>query len=89
MDPRANPYLAHHYEEPAQSSYGNGYRNGYATNGHQKGAALANFKRHETTAAMAKLAEDGPQNPFNSTSLSTEYFNILKVRRTLPVHAQR
>ena len=38
---------------------------------------------------MAKLAEDGPNNPYNGRSLSKSYFNILKTRRNLPVHAQR
>jgi len=87
MDPKSNPYLAHHYEEPSS----NGYSNGYKSNGKSYGGSgtLGNFQRHESTAAGCKVAEDGPQNPFNSKQLSSEYFNILKVRRNLPVHAQR
>jgi len=87
MDPKANPYLAHHYEEPAS----NGYSNGYRSNGNGPGGkgTLGNFERHKVTSAACKTAEDGPQNPFNSKPLSQEYFNILKVRRNLPVHAQR
>lgn len=87
MDPKANPYLAHHYEEPVS----NGYSNGYQSNGNSSSGkgTLGKFQRHAATSAGCKVAEDGPQNPFNSKSLSSEYFNILKVRRNLPVHAQR
>ena len=93
LDPKSNPYLAHHYEEPIQESGYNGYSNGY-----QRAHSLANgmssssvtkMPRHRTDAAMAKLAEDGPKNPFNGQPLSSQYFNILKTRRNLPVHAQR
>lgn len=75
MDPRANPYLAHMYEGTNSNSKSN--------------AALAKFKRHQTTASLAKEAEDGPNNLFSGRPLSQKYFNILKVRRDLPVHAQR
>lgn len=87
LDPKANPYLAHHYEEPVSNGYSNGYRN----NGNSSGGkgTLGNFERHKVTSAGCMTAEDGPQNPFNSKQLSQEYFNILKVRRNLPVHAQR
>uniref|UniRef100_A0A060T8Y1 RNA helicase n=1 Tax=Blastobotrys adeninivorans TaxID=409370 RepID=A0A060T8Y1_BLAAD len=50
---------------------------------------LSKDKRHATTAEDAQKAEDGPSNPFNGKELSTKYFDILKVRRDLPVHAQR
>ena len=50
---------------------------------------LANFPRHATTSRMAMKAEDGPMNPFNGKPLSKRYFDILKVRRDLPVHQQR
>lgn len=72
-DPKDNPYLAHMYE----------------TNGAEKSSALAKFKRHQTTAALAKKAEDGDVNPFNGRPLSSKYFSILHGRRDLPVHAQR
>lgn len=95
LDPRANPYLAHRYEEPAEDegSY-NGYSNGYGrpTNrmkGVSNASSLARFPRHKSTAAMAKNAEDGPNNPFSGQPLSSQYFNILKTRRNLPVHQQR
>ena len=95
MDPRANPYLAHRYEEPAEDeSIYNGYTNGFArtqkrAEGPLKASSVAGFPRHKSTAAMAKKAEDGPNNHFNGQPLSTQYFSILKTRRNLPVHQQR
>ena len=95
MDPRANPYLAHRYEEPAEEeSIYNGYTNGYArttkrVEGPLKASSVAAFPRHKSTAAMARKAEDGPNNPFNGQPLSTQYFSILQTRRNLPVHQQR
>lgn len=98
MNPKANPYLAHMYEEDVDdNSYSNGYANGYSngygrtsrTNGMSGGSGLSKFPRHATTATMAKEVEDGPNNPFSGKPLSAQYFNILKTRRNLPVHAQR
>ncbi|PGH26968.1 pre-mRNA-splicing factor ATP-dependent RNA helicase PRP43 [Polytolypa hystricis UAMH7299] len=79
MDPRNNPYLAHMYE------------NASATNGYSSSSEsiLSTFKRHKTTAAMAKEAEDSEFNPFNGKPFSSKYLSILKTRRDLPVHAQR
>lgn len=94
MDPKKNPYLAHHYEEEDQQN-GNGYENGYGyrrndkSNGFVEGPGLKDFVRHQTTSKQAKHAEDGPNNPLNGNPLSKKYFNILKTRRDLPVHAQR
>ncbi len=95
LDPRVNPYLAHRYEEPEEDegTY-NGYRNGYGRptsriNGVSNASSLARFPRHKSTAAMAKNAEDGPNNPFSGQPLSSQYFKILKTRRNLPVHQQR
>ncbi|KAJ6102525.1 Pre-mRNA-splicing factor ATP-dependent RNA helicase PRP43 [Penicillium sp. IBT 16267x] len=73
-DPKDNPYLAHMYG---------------GTNGAEKNSALAKFKRHQTTAALAKKAEDGDVNPFSGQPFSSKYFSILKTRRDLPVHQQR
>lgn len=91
MDPRANPYLAHMYEgSPAENGYSNGYGGGKnRTTGASQGTSLINFPRHATTPAMAMKVEDGPNNPFSGKPLSKQYFNILKTRRGLPVHAQR
>jgi pre-mRNA-splicing factor ATP-dependent RNA helicase DHX15/PRP43 len=92
MDPRTNPYLAHRYEDAAldETSYANGYDGGRnRTNGISLGTSLAKFPRHATTTAMANKAEDGPNNPFTAKPFSQQYFNILKTRRNLPVHAQR
>jgi pre-mRNA-splicing factor ATP-dependent RNA helicase DHX15/PRP43 len=76
MDPRANPYLAHMYEN---NENGNGTSDG----------AFAGFTRHQTTSALAQVAEDSEFNPFNDKPFSSTYFSILKTRRNLPVHAQR
>ena len=79
------------YEEEVNE---NGYTNGYGggknrTNGFSQGTGLLKFPRHATTTSMANKAEDGPSNAFNGKPLSQQYFNILKTRRGLPVHAQR
>ncbi len=86
MDPKANPYLAHMYSDDYGSS-NNGTSYGYGSG--KKTSALAKFKRHATTAALANAAEDGPNNAFTSGPLSDQYFRILKTRRNLPVHVQR
>lgn len=97
-DPKMNPYLAHMYEDQSDSGYNTGYSNG---DGNGNGvrlpkqydwgtdSSIANMPRHKTTADMARKAEDGPTNPYSGKPLSKQYFNILKSRRSLPVHAQR
>lgn len=95
-DDRKNPYLAHMYNDDDSSQHdsgvalsengSNGYYNG-SSNGSRGG--LSAFKRHASTAKQAKVAEDGPLNPFTGDQLSDRYFGILKTRRDLPVHAQR
>ena len=92
-DPKNNPYLTHHYEELAEDEGYGGYSNGYqkasfSANGFSSGT-LPKMPRHGTTSAMAKKAEDGPNNPFSGRPLSSRYINILETRRNLPVHAQR
>lgn len=93
-----NPYLAHMYEDQNDSGYNTGYSNGDGNGngvsltkqyGRSDGNSMANMPRHKTTAEMAKKAEDGPNNPYSGKPLSKQYFNILKSRRGLPVHAQR
>ena len=88
---KANPYLAHMREDNDSEGVGlePSYTNGYAHKANGKNDSLASFKRHVTTAKMAKKAEDGPENPFTGGALSERYFGILKTRRNLPVHAQR
>ena len=90
---QANPYLAHMYQKEDSDGVGlrpsNGYSNGNASRPNGRGGSLSPWKRHETTAKMAKLAEDGPENAFKGGQLSQRYFGILKTRRGLPVHAQR
>ncbi|KAL8831836.1 MAG: hypothetical protein Q9170_005132 [Blastenia crenularia] len=97
-DPKMNPYLAHMYEDHNDSGYNTGYSNGDGSgNGVPLGKqnrwgdknSMTNMPRHKTTADMARRAEDGPNNPFSGKPLSKKYFNILKSRRGLPVHAQR
>ena len=97
-DPKMNPYLAHMYEDQNDSGYNTGYSNGDG-NGNgvrlgnqdswESGNSMGRMPRHKTTADMARKAEDGPNNPLNGKPLSKQYFNILKSRRGLPVHAQR
>lgn len=97
-DPKMNPYLAHMYEDQNNDSgYNTGYSNGEYRTGAKLGdqsawggsSAMASMPRHKTTADMARKAEDGPNNAFSGKPLSKQYFNILKSRRGLPVHAQR
>ena len=90
---KANPYLAHMYDN--NESDGVGLDNGNYTNGYKHksngrgGGSLASFKKHSSTAKQATKAEDGPENPFKGGELSQRYFGILETRRNLPVHAQR
>lgn len=84
MDPKDNPYLAHWYDNEA-----NGYANGSATPPARTDGPLAKLKRHKTTAALARDAEDGKLNPLTGRPHSERYFSILRSRRDLPVHAQR
>lgn len=53
------------------------------------GGEFKGVERHNTTAHLAEKLEDGPQNPFTGEKFSQKYFDILKTRRDLPVHAQR
>lgn len=76
-DPKDNPYLAHMYEDANVNS------------NIDSSSPFAKFKRHQTTAALAKKAEDNDVNPFNGQPFSSKYFSILKSRRDLPVHQQR
>ncbi|KAG8527754.1 DEAH-box ATP-dependent RNA helicase prp43 [Bacidia gigantensis] len=92
LDPKNNPYLAHHYTEDTttHNGYGGGYRYGQKreSNGTSQGNGVK-IRRHNATAETIKQAEDGPNSFFNGKALSQRYFNILRTRRNLPVHAQR
>lgn len=50
---------------------------------------FAGLTRHGTTAEQARKLESGATNPFSGAKFSQKYFDILEVRRDLPVHAQR
>jgi hypothetical protein len=73
-----NPYLAHMLPDE-----------GYSPAVSPARGPLRDFHRRETSAKQASKAEDGPDNPFTLRPLSRQYFDILKRRRELPVHAQR
>lgn len=53
------------------------------------GGEFEGFIAHDTTAEQSERLEDGKVNPFTGNEFSQKYFDILKVRRDLPVHAQR
>lgn len=73
-----NPYLAHMLPDQ-----------GYVPQVAAGRGPLRDFKKRQTSAKQAEKAEDGPDNPFTLRPLSRNYFDILKKRRDLPVHAQR
>ena len=73
-----NPYLAHMLPDQ-----------GYLPQVAAGRGPLRDFRKRETTAKQAQKAEDGPDNPFTLRPMSRNYFDILRKRRDLPVHAQR
>ena len=73
-----NPYLAHMLPDQ-----------GYLPQVAAGRGPLKDFHRRQSTAKQAEKAEDGPDNPFTLRPLGRQYFDILKKRRDLPVHAQR
>lgn len=56
---------------------------------HHDAGKFAGIVRHQTTAEEAEKLENAPVNPFTGNPYSEKYYGILKVRRDLPVHAQR
>lgn len=55
----------------------------------EDGVTFFGLKRHQTTAKATEELESGKLNPFTGNEFSQQYFDILKGRRDLPVHAQR
>lgn len=53
------------------------------------GGEFKGVKRNKTTAAIAQKLELAKINPFTGEEFSKKYFEILRVRHDLPVHAQR
>ncbi|KAG5439636.1 hypothetical protein PCK2_000770 [Pneumocystis canis] len=76
-----NPYLSH-LKTNSQNTKSNIYANNF-------NFLWGSFKRHQSTAEQAQKLENGSMNPFNNVLFSEKYFNILKKRQQLPVHAQR
>lgn len=74
---KANPYLAHMHTDN---------ENG---NGHSDRDPFANFRLRNSTAKEAEVVEDLDINAFTGKPHSPRYFDILRVRRDLPVHKQR
>lgn len=56
---------------------------------HHDNGEFSKLIRHQTTAEQASRLENGDVNPFTGEKFSSKYFDILKVREDLPVHAQR
>lgn len=56
---------------------------------HHDAGEFNGLVRHNTTAEQAEKLENSKINPFTGEQFSEKYFKILKVRRDLPVHAQR
>lgn len=59
------------------------------THDFHNGGEFQGLERYNTTAQHAQKLESGLVNPFTGGSFSQKYFDILTVRRDLPVHAQR
>lgn len=76
---KKNPYLAHMYEHENENGYSS--RSG--------SDPFANFNIRNTTAKDAEVVEDLDDNAFTGKPHSSKYFDILRVRRDLPVHKQR
>lgn len=58
----------------------------------RQGEVFDGFKgleRHKTTSEQAATLENGATNPFTNQNFSSKYFDILRTRCGLPVHAQR
>lgn len=56
---------------------------------HHDAGEFSGLVRHQTTAEQAEALENAQVNPFTGRDFTPKYFDILKIRRDLPVHAQR
>ena len=56
---------------------------------HHDAGEFKGLQRHHTSAEEAQKLEDGKINPFTGREFTPKYVDILKIRRELPVHAQR
>ena len=56
---------------------------------HHDAGEFKDLVRHQTTCEQAQALEDGKINPFTGNEFTPKYVDILKIRRELPVHAQR
>lgn len=56
---------------------------------HHDAGEFKGLERHHTTAEQAQKLENGKVNPFTGREFTPKYVDILKIRRELPVHAQR
>ncbi|CAI4062163.1 hypothetical protein N7582_002062 [Saccharomyces uvarum] len=56
---------------------------------HHDAGEFKGIQRHHTTAEQAQNLENGVVNPFTGREFTPKYVDILKIRRELPVHAQR
>lgn len=56
---------------------------------HHDAGEFAGLIRHHTTSEQAERLQNGKVNPFTGRDFTPKYFDILKIRNELPVHAQR
>ncbi|KAI2616291.1 P-loop containing nucleoside triphosphate hydrolase protein [Hypoxylon sp. NC1633] len=82
-DAKANKYLAHWTQDTRDWTDDSGWDEP------REVPPFEHFQRRRTTAKQAAEAEDSINNPFTGRLHSSQYFNILKTRRNLPVHQQR
>ncbi|QLG71276.1 hypothetical protein HG535_0B03150 [Zygotorulaspora mrakii] len=56
---------------------------------HHDAGEFSELVRHKTTAEHAAKLENSTVNPFTGRKFTPKYVDILRIRRELPVHAQR
>ncbi|KAM9908320.1 hypothetical protein OXX69_006077 [Metschnikowia pulcherrima] len=82
--------VAEQVAEQAEESYNQHHREATpeTLQAHDNGE-FAGLTRYKTTAKDAQRLESGKINPFTGREYTQKYIDILRVRRDLPVHAQR